>query len=79
MSRTSWLLVGLALLWAPLAGQAQEKSAVKEGQPAPDVTLPAVGVEKAVPGKADAQALRLSDLKGKNVVLFFFPKAMTKG
>lgn len=28
---------------------------------------------------ADGKTVRLSDLRGKHVVLFFFPKAFTKG
>jgi len=32
-----------------------------------------------VPTSTGNGPLRLKDLKGKNVVLFFFPKAMTKG
>jgi peroxiredoxin len=52
----------------------------KEGQPAPDVTLPATQVEKVLPDKKDAKTLSLEDFKNKkNVVLFFFPKALTKG
>jgi peroxiredoxin len=51
----------------------------EEGKPAPDVTLPAVNVGKVLPGKEGAKTLSLKDIKGKNVVLFFFPKAMTRG
>ncbi|HEY1379319.1 MAG TPA: peroxiredoxin [Gemmataceae bacterium] len=52
----------------------------KEGSPAPDIALPATQIEKALPGKKGEKTLKLSDLKGKkNVVLFFYPKAMTKG
>jgi len=42
---------------------------LKEGQPAPDFTLPT----------DDGTTLHLADLKGKPVVLFFFPKASTPG
>lgn len=56
------------------------KLRVKEGQQAPDVELPAVQVEKALPDQKDAKTLKLKDLQGKkNVVLYFFPKAMTPG
>jgi peroxiredoxin Q/BCP len=52
----------------------------KEGSPAPDVNLPATQIEKALPDKKGEKTLKLSDLKGKkNVVLFFYPKAMTRG
>jgi peroxiredoxin Q/BCP len=50
------------------------------GKPAPAVDLPATHVEKALPDKKDAKTLNLKDLQGKkNVVLFFYPKAMTPG
>lgn len=53
---------------------AQEKKNVKEGDPAPDVK-----VKVAEPGKA-AKEITLKDYQGKkNVVLFYFPKAMTPG
>jgi thioredoxin-dependent peroxiredoxin len=46
------------------------KLKVKEGDTAPDITLPATG---------EKPELGLKGLKGKNVVLFFYPKAMTPG
>lgn len=53
---------------------------VREGDHAPDIQLPAAGVEKALPARKGAETLRLSDLRGKkNVVLYFFPKALTRG
>jgi hypothetical protein len=70
-------LVGLAVALPP--AEAQDPKKVEEGKPAPDVTLSAVNVGKALPAKKDAKELSLKDLKGKNVVLFFFPKAMTRG
>jgi peroxiredoxin Q/BCP len=42
---------------------------VKEGQKAPDFDLPS----------SDGGRLRLSDLKGKTVVLYFYPKDSTPG
>jgi len=39
------------------------------GEPAPDIELPATG----------DQAIRLSDLRGQNVVLYFYPKDDTPG
>ena len=39
------------------------------GQPAPDFELQ----------NQDGETVRLSDFKGKNVVLYFYPKAMTPG
>jgi len=51
-----------------------------EGKPAPDIKLPATQIGKVIPNaKPDTKELSLKDLKGKNVVLFFFPKAMTPG
>jgi peroxiredoxin Q/BCP len=42
---------------------------LKEGDQAPDIALPA----------DNGETLRLADLKGKRVVLYFFPKADTPG
>jgi peroxiredoxin Q/BCP len=64
---------------AGLSAAAASAAPPKEGEQAPDIQLSATQADKAVPG-AKGQALKLSDLKGKkNVVLFFFPKAMTRG
>jgi peroxiredoxin Q/BCP len=70
---------GMAVVWAAGAGAAAAQEAKPEqgpavGQPAPDLALPAAtrhGVAKA--------PVRLSDFKGKTVVLAFFFKARTKG
>jgi peroxiredoxin Q/BCP len=70
------LLLGLTVGTAP--GR-EEPARVEEGKPAPAVDLPATQIEKALPDKKDAKTVNLSDLKGKNVVLFFYPKAMTPG
>ena len=43
---------------------------IKESQPAPDFTLPAVGSDDII---KDGQ-VHLGDLKGHNVVLYFYPK-----
>ncbi len=42
---------------------------VREGQPAPDFALPST----------DGNTVRLSDLRGKKVVLYFYPKDDTPG
>ena len=52
---------------------------MREGQLAPDVELPAANVATVLPGSGTVQTLKLSDLRGKNVVLWFFPRAMTPG
>jgi len=63
--------------------RADEKKAVEAkdlvGKPAPDIELPATQIEAVLPDKKGAKTISLRDLKGKNVVLFFFPKAMTGG
>lgn len=48
---------------------ASANSNIKEGEPAPDFSLPATGGE----------TISLSKLKGKNVVLYFYPKDDTPG
>ena len=71
-----------ALAWATGPAPAADKSDDKkpaEGQPAPDIELPATQIDKLLPDKKDAKTLHLKDLQGKNVVLYFFPKAMTRG
>jgi thioredoxin-dependent peroxiredoxin len=51
---------------------ADEPAKVAEGKPPPDFTLTAATATGTKP-------MSLKDLKGKNVVLFFYPKAMTGG
>ncbi len=48
---------------------------VKESQLAPDFTLPAIGSDDVV---KDGQ-VQLSALRGKNIVLYFYPKDDTPG
>ena len=77
-----WLAPGLcALLLAGTASAAdkEEPKKVEVGQPAPDVTLPATSIDTVLPDKKDAKTLSLKELKGKNVVLYFYPKALTGG
>ena len=81
MHRVFWMP---ALVLAFLIGSmavAQEPGSrppLQAGQPAPDVELPGVGWEKVLSRKAET--VRLKDFVGKkNVVLFFYPKAMTPG
>jgi peroxiredoxin Q/BCP len=49
---------------------------VKVGDKFPDVPLPAAQIEKV---KKDAKTISIADLKGKTVVIFFYPAAGTKG
>ncbi len=71
--------LALSVSRAPAAGDDDDKK-VKEGQPAPDVELPATQIDKVLPDQKDAKTLHLKDLQDKkNVVLYFFPKALTKG
>jgi peroxiredoxin Q/BCP len=51
----------------------------KEGDKAPGFDVPATSVSTVLKDKKDAKNLSLADLKGKTVVLFFYPKALTKG
>ena len=72
------LMAAAVLLYAkPAFGDNPD---IKEGSKLPAIELPAVGVDKALPDQKDAKVLDLKDFQGKkNVVLFFFPKAMTRG
>ncbi len=70
------LAVAVLTTWS-LAADKEAK--VQVGKPAPNIELPATLIESVLPGKKDATTLSLKDLKGKNVVLFFYPKAMTPG
>jgi hypothetical protein len=79
-------LIGLAVGWTwamgPPSAAAADDDAKKvvEGQPAPDVDLPATQIGLILPDQRGAKTLHLKDLRGKkNVVLYFFPKALTKG
>ncbi len=80
-------VLGLAgLLGLAIPGVAQEKKRLGKaevGQPAPDFDLPAANIAKAFPDAKDKKTIALKDFRTgdnkKNVVLFFFPKAMTRG
>ena len=70
------------LLWAAgltPATAREEGNKVEVGKPAPPIDLPATQIDKVLPGKKDAKTLSLEDLRGKNVVVYFFPKALTRG
>ena len=67
------------LAWATGPAGAADEKMPAVGEPAPDINLPATQIDKVLPLKKDAPSLDLKDLRGKNVVLYFFPKAMTPG
>lgn len=74
------LAAGLLLAGTTLGLRADDGKPIKEGDHAPDVELPAVLAEKALPDKPDAKTIHLKDFEGKkNVVLYFYPKALTGG
>jgi peroxiredoxin Q/BCP len=73
-------LLTAAVAAALLAGTAAAAPTVKEGDKFPDIELPATQIEKVLPEKKDAKTIKISDFAGKkNVVLFFYPKALTGG
>ncbi len=62
------------------AADDKKEGKVVEGKPAPAFELPATQIDKVLPDKKDAKTISLKDFEGKkNVVLFFYPKAMTPG
>jgi hypothetical protein len=78
---TRWGVAALVLAvsaWltgpAPAADDPKEKP--KVGDPFPDIAVPAT---QAGLIKKDAKELSIKDLKGKNVVIAFYPKALTGG
>jgi thioredoxin-dependent peroxiredoxin len=78
--RTKWLVSALAVAALTLGARAEDPKMPKEGEAAPAVSLPATQIAKVLPEKKDATTLSLADFKGKkNVVLFFYPKALTRG
>jgi hypothetical protein len=74
------LLAAMAWVTRPAAAADQpDQKMPAVGEPAPGIDLPATSIGKVLPDKKDAKTLDLKDLRGKNVVLYFFPKAMTRG
>jgi peroxiredoxin Q/BCP len=65
-----------AFALAAPAGSANEAPNVKVGDKFPDVPLPAAQIDKV---KKGAKTLSVADLKGKTVIVFFYPKALTGG
>ncbi len=79
MVRLLFAALFAGLVAGPAFAQDDSKIKVKEGDKFPDVAVKVVQIEKALPDKKDAKEVKISDLKGKIVVLFFYPKAMTPG
>lgn len=73
-SRAAGLAAALCLCVS--AGSAQDKMKVKVGDPFPDVPLEAAQIDKV---KKGAKTVSIADLKGKTVVIFFYPRALTSG
>ena len=69
MSKTLWISALSVLLTVGAAAQPQAPVELKEGDKAPDFSLPGT----------DGKTHKLSDYKGKTVVLAWFPKAFTGG
>jgi peroxiredoxin Q/BCP len=80
MVRTAARAAGLAAaLCLCVSASAQDSTIkVKVGDPFPNVPLQAAQIEK-LPGKKAGDKVSIADLKGKTVVVFFYPKALTKG
>jgi len=72
-------MFAMVLSLALNAAAAEQIPKVEEGKPAPEVELPATSIDTVLPDKKDAKTLSLKELKGKNVVLYFYPKALTGG
>ena len=74
------LFAGLVWAAGPTPAPADDAKKVEEGKSAPDVDLLATNIGLVLPDKKAAKTLHLKDLHGKkNVVLYFFPKALTGG
>ena len=79
MRRPPRLLAVAACALVGLAAPAAAQAAPKEGDPVPDVRLKATQARKVLPDAKD-DTLSPADFKGKKkVVLFYFPKALTRG
>lgn len=74
--------LGLAGLLGLAAPAFADEGKPEVGKPAPEFELPAVNISKAFPdakGKKRIALKNFQGVNGKNVVLFFYPKAMTGG
>ncbi|MCZ2344042.1 MAG: peroxiredoxin [Bacteroidales bacterium] len=57
---------------------ADDKLKVKVGDAFPNVALKAAQIDK-LSGKKAGDTVNIADLKGKTVVVFFYPRALTRG
>ena len=69
--------LAVGFLTAAVATADDTKLNVKAGDKFPDVSLEAAQIDKLK--LKDAKTVSVADLKGKTVVVFFYPKALTKG
>jgi len=70
-------VVAVACVLAASVARADDTTLnVKVGDKFPNVPLAAAQIEKV---KKDAKTVSIADLKGKTVVIFFYPKALTGG
>jgi peroxiredoxin Q/BCP len=69
--------LAVAFLTAQVATADDTTLKVKPGDKFPDVALEAAQIDKLK--LKDAKTVSIVDLKGKNVVIFFYPKALTGG
>src|SRR5437868_2358388 len=75
VTRLAASATALCLVLAVAAAQ-DSTLKVKVGDKFPDVPLQAAQIDKV---KKGAKTVSISDLRGKTVVIFFYPKALTKG
>jgi peroxiredoxin Q/BCP len=77
-ARAAGLAAVLSLTLSSATAQDDSKLKVKVGDAFPNVALKAAQVEKLA-GKKAGDTVGIADLKGKTVVVFFYPRALTKG
>ena len=76
-AKAACVAVGLALAAGVTLAQ-DNKIKVKVGDKFPDVALKAAQVDK-IDGKKAGDTVSIADLKGKAVIVFFYPRALTGG
>ena len=76
-ARVACVAVGV-LFAAGVAAAQDDKIKVKVGDKFPVVALKAAQVDK-LDGKKAGDTVSIADLKGKSVIVFFYPRALTGG